>query len=164
MSSVTASAEESSMAVLPFIDAHTIEVKASPECVWDVLAYEVLPRFNAGLGPLAPWLVRLGGCPYTDQPPRPWIALPETLVGFRVARVERSSLVALEGEHRFARYALTFLLDPGEESATRLTAETHATFPGTAGRLYRAVVIGSGGHVLVVRRLLAQVRHLAERG
>jgi hypothetical protein len=30
------------------------------------------------------------------------------MVGFRVARAERPSLTALEGEHRFSRYALTF--------------------------------------------------------
>jgi hypothetical protein len=40
---------------------------------------------------------------------------------------------------------------------SRLRAETHAAFPGLLGRLYRAAVIGSGGHRLVTRRLLRQI-------
>jgi len=35
-----------------------------------------------------------------------------------------------------------------------LRARTEAAFPGLLGRLYRAAVIGSGGHRLVARRLL----------
>lgn len=147
---------------LPFIDAHIIEVDAPAERVWDVLAGRVLPRFGAGLGALGPPLARWAGCPYT-QPPPPGTAVPETLVGFRVDRAERPALVALEGHHRFARYELTFRIDPIGEGASRLSAETRAVFLGAAGSRYRAVVIGTGGHVFVVRRLLASVRRLAER-
>ncbi|MBZ0090389.1 MAG: hypothetical protein K8H90_08440 [Thermoanaerobaculia bacterium] len=72
--------------------------------------------------------------------------------GFRVAESEPGRRLALRGRHRFARYALTFVLDGG-----RLCAQTHAEFPGLRGRLYRAAVIDSGGHRLITRRLLRQV-------
>lgn len=147
---------------LPFIDAHTIEVAASQERVWDVLIQAALPRFGAGLGPLGAPLTRLAGCPYTRCSPA-GAAVPETLVGFRVAGAERPTLVALEGRHRFARYTLTFRIDPVEDGSSRLSAETRAAFPGTAGRGYRAAVIGTGGHVFVVRRLLLRVKRLAQR-
>src|SRR5262249_25304184 len=79
---------------------------------------------------------------------RPGDAVP----GFRVVEAEHGRRLALRGRHRFANYALTFVLDGGS-----LRAETHAAFPGVLGRLYRAAVIGSGGHRLVTRRLLCQV-------
>ncbi len=60
--------------------------------------------------------------------------------------------LALRGRHRFADYALTFLLD-----GVSLRAETRAAFPGVLGRLYRTAVLGSGGHRLMTRRLLRQV-------
>ena len=82
---------------------------------------------------------------------------------FRVAREESPSLLALEGRHRFARYALTFQIEPVAREASRVTAETHAAFPGTAGRVYRQLVIGSGGHAIVVRRMLKSLKERAER-
>ena len=51
-----------------------------------------------------------------------------------------------------SNYALTFVF-----YGDRLRARTHAAFPGILGRLYRAAVIGSGGHRLMTRRLLRQV-------
>lgn len=60
------------------------------------------------------------------------------------------------GRHRFSRYALTFRLrDAG--AATVVTAESRAEFPGVTGTAYRALVVGSGGHVVAVRRMLARV-------
>ncbi|WP_157592243.1 hypothetical protein [Solirubrobacter soli] len=55
----------------------------------------------------------------------------------------------LRGRHRFARYALVFLIDGG-----RVRAQTYAAFPGVEGRAYRALVIGSGAHRVVTKRLL----------
>lgn len=87
--------------------------------------------------------------------------------GFCVSRSGPNE-IALEGEHRFARYALVFRLDPlgggssSGGSGTRLRAETRAAFPGLRGRAYRTLVIGTRGHVLVVRRLLEAVRRSAE--
>jgi hypothetical protein len=70
----------------------------------------------------------------------------------RVVEAEPGRRLALRGRHRFSNYALTFVLD-----GDRLRAQTHAAFPGVPGRLYRAAVIGSGGHRLVTRRLLRQI-------
>ena len=72
--------------------------------------------------------------------------------GFRVAEAGPGRRLALRGPHRFSRYALTFILD-----SESLRAQTHAAFPGFLGALYRAAVIGSGGHGLITRRLLQQV-------
>jgi len=76
----------------------------------------------------------------------------QALPGFSVVASEPPSRLTLEGRHRFARYRLTLLLDED-----RLRAQTHAAFPGVAGRLYRAAVIGSGAHRVVTRRLLRKV-------
>jgi hypothetical protein len=151
---------------LPFIDAHSIEVDAPPERVWDTLLWEVLPRFGGGWGHLGTGRAgrvgaRLLGAPYTD-PPAPGAGVPDAIVGFRVERAERPSLIALAGEHRFAAYTLTLNITlTDDESKSRLTAQTRAAFPGAVGRFYRAAVIGTGAHQLIVRRLLSRVRRLA---
>jgi hypothetical protein len=86
-----------------------------------------------------------------------------TVAGFHVARAERPVELALEGAHRFARYALVFRIDELGANGSRLRAETRAEFPGARGRAYRALVIGTRGHVLAVTRLLRTVRARAER-
>jgi hypothetical protein len=40
---------------------------------------------------------------------------------------------------------------------TRIRAQTWAAFPGVLGRVYRALVIGTRAHRLVVRRLLRRI-------
>jgi hypothetical protein len=78
-----------------------------------------------------------------------------------VARSEAPVELALEGSHRFSRYALILRIDDlGGRS--RLRAETRAEFPGPHGRVYRALVIGTRGHVLMVRRILGAVKRRAE--
>jgi hypothetical protein len=79
------------------------------------------------------------------------------LAGFRVTESEPGRRLVLRGRHRFAIYALTFVVDGGS-----LRARTDAAFPGLLGRLYRAAVIGSGGHPLVARRLLRRVATAAK--
>jgi len=69
-----------------------------------------------------------------------------------VAEAEPGRRLALRGRHRFANYRLTFIFDGG-----LLRAQTHAEFPGILGRLYRAAVIGSGGHRIITRHMLRQV-------
>ncbi|HVM44685.1 MAG TPA: hypothetical protein VM582_02020, partial [Candidatus Thermoplasmatota archaeon] len=70
----------------------------------------------------------------------------------------------LAGCHRFARYELDVRLEPlDEERATRLSARTRAAFPGAGGAAYRLVVIGTGGHALAMKALLARVAREAER-
>jgi hypothetical protein len=64
--------------------------------------------------------------------------------------------LALRGQHRFARYALTFLID-----GDQLRARSEAAFPGIRGRLYRALLMGTGGHRLVTRGLLRRIARAA---
>ena len=68
------------------------------------------------------------------------------------------------GEHRFSRYALVLTVTESSARVVRLGAETRAEFPGAAGTAYRALVIGTRGHVLVTRSFLRSVRRRAERG
>jgi hypothetical protein len=44
-----------------------------------------------------------------------------------------------------------------------LTAETKAAFPGAAGRVYKRIVIGTGGHVIVVMRMPMSIRRRVEQ-
>lgn len=162
-----AATAKSAIGDLPFIDEHSLAVNAPPEHVWDETAQvtrrwmeHLMPRFG---GPAGPLLARLLGCSNVD-PPRPGPGAPEATVGFRVARAERPQLIALEGEHRFSRYALTFHIEPADSSSCIVKAETRAAFPGHAGHIYRTAVIGTGAHVFVVRRLLSSIKHRAEQG
>lgn len=150
---------------LPFIDVHPRTVDAPPERVWDALAQVMrgwterpLPGVLAGIGPL---FARALACSDTERPV-PGAGMPDTTVGFHVADRERPVLVSFQGHHRFSRYALTFRIRPDEPSGSVIEAETRAEFPGRGGRLYRQTVIGSRGHVFVVRRMLAAVKRLAE--
>jgi hypothetical protein len=144
---------------LPFVDEHGVEVAAPPEAVWDSLCQVAAGSFTA---PAATRVARLLGCEATAASgPRP-LAAGSTFPGFTVARAEPGSELALAGRHRVSEYALVFHLS-GDGAATRLRAETRARFPGASGRLYRAAVIGSRGHVLVTMRLLAAVKRRAER-
>jgi hypothetical protein len=86
------------------------------------------------------------------------------LGGFRVTAADPGRELALLGRHRFSTYALVFHLEETGEGRTRVRAETWARFPGPAGVVYRALVIGTGGHRVAVRHLLAQVRGDAEKG
>ena len=46
---------------------------------------------------------------------------------------------------------------PADGGGSRLRARSWAEFPGLGGAVYRTLVIRSGGHRLIVRRLLRQV-------
>jgi hypothetical protein len=69
--------------------------------------------------------------------------------------------VVLGGRHRFARYRLTFELDGDLMGPTRLVAKSYGVFPGVHGRMYRAAVIGSRGHVVVMKRILRSIERAA---
>ena len=86
-----------------------------------------------------------------------------TITGFRVTRAVAPDELVLEGEHRFSRYALIFHLEALPHDRCRLRAETRASFPGLRGRAYRALVIGTHGHLVAVKRLLRAVQVGAER-
>jgi hypothetical protein len=68
----------------------------------------------------------------------------------------------------FVQFAVASILGAGSVhqccpgGGTRVTAQTWAAFPGIRGRLYRAMVIGSGGHRVVVRRMLRNIAAQAD--
>ena len=135
------------MEQLPYIDEHSQRVDAPADEVWAALS-KVLRRELGGSVRIA----RILGCD-PAQGTAEFAGRPgETVPGFRVVEAEPGRRLALRGCHRFSSYALTFVLD-----GDRLRAQTYAAFPGVLGRLYRAAVIGSGGHRLATRRLLRQV-------
>lgn len=143
--------------VLPLIDAHERRIDADREQVWLALgrmlsgsgsAYTAIALRLLGVRP-----VRSAGDPLHEG---------STLPGFAVSRAVRPDVLRLEGRHRFSRYALTFRLRSDGES-TIVTAESRGEFPGMTGRAYRALVVGSGGHVIAVRRMLARISAEAAR-
>lgn len=139
------------MKQLPYIDEHAMSIGAPRDRVW-VAVTEVLRReFGGGSG-----IARALGCDPAHGTPRFDGSPGQTLPGFRVVEAEQGRKLVLRGRHRFSDYQLTVLLDDG-----RLCAQTHAAFPGVRGRLYRAAVIGSGGHRILARRLLRQVARRA---
>ncbi|MGW0647259.1 hypothetical protein ACWD4T_00390 [Streptomyces umbrinus] len=144
---------------LPYRDEHTTVVAAGADDVWRSLG-ETLDRSFSRPG--ANRYARLVGCAdRTASGPRP-LAEGSTIPGFRVAAAVPGRELVLGGRHRFSSYALIFRLEPTGPGRSRLTAETRATFPGPAGGLYRLLVLGTGGHAVGVRRLLAAVRRRAE--
>ncbi|WP_309234791.1 hypothetical protein [Nocardia sp. XZ_19_385] len=77
--------------------------------------------------------------------------------GFVLVAAEEPARLALEGRHWFSKYELIFRLDEEGPSRTRVRAESWAEFPGLHGKIYRALVIGSSGHKLVMRRLMRRI-------
>jgi hypothetical protein len=80
----------------------------------------------------------------------------ESIPGFRVVESEPGRRLVLGGQHRFARYALTFLLE-----GDRVRAQTHAVFPGVHGRIYRGLLLRTGAHQAITRNLLERVARAA---
>lgn len=144
---------------LPPIDEHSIEVDAPAEASWAALFPTLEKAFNGRFS--RRYAKRVGAdvtCAEGDLH-HPGGRLP----GFCVTRSIAPVMLALAGEHRFAKYAVVFRIDllPGQRSCVRL--ETRAQFLGRRGRLYKAGVIGTRGHVLVVNRMLRAIKNRAER-
>lgn len=118
---------------LPYIDEHAISIDASPAEVW-------------------PALLRV-----MCRDPRDPSTVP---FGFVLDEAREPRRLALKGRHPFAIYRWVFELD-GEDAGTRLRALTWAAFPGLHGKLYRALVIGTGGHRVAVRWTLRRVKGVA---
>lgn len=143
---------------LPPIDEHAIEVDAPAEVAWDALfpvlrhvldrprARRYAERVNADVTVARGDLSHPGGM----------------LPGFTVIRAIQPVMLALAGRHRYAQYAMVFRIDllPGQRSRVRI--ESRAEFVGRRGRLYRAGVVSTRGHVLFVSRMLRAVRRRAE--
>lgn len=105
---------------------------------------------------------RILGCLDTEASgPRP-LAPGSAVPGFHVVAVEEPETLALAGRHRYSDYELIFRLDDLGPGRSRLRAETRAAFPGTPGRLYRVMLMGTGAHVIATRRMLATVGRDAE--
>lgn len=140
---------------LPFVDEHSIQVSASRESAWRALTSVLGGQLR---GQVPAFAVRaLGAQPHARVGDWRHDALTgDALPGFRVVDSQRPSRLALRGEHRFSRYALVFELDELGHDSCVIRAQTWAAFPGSTGRVYRALVIGSQMHVLAVRQLLAR--------
>jgi hypothetical protein len=145
---------------LPAIDEHAVVVRASVEDTWDAIV-ATLPRSLGG--GLAERYARAVGCEQTAAQGDP-ATIGSTLPGFIVARSIRPAMLTLLGEHRFSRYALVFKVDRLDDDRSLLRAETRADFPGARGRIYRALVIGTRGHIVAVTRILRAIRRRAEHG
>jgi len=139
---------------LPYIDEGTRRISTPAEQAWPGLV-----RTMAALsGPLPQPLIAAWGLE-PDRRRGGWettVSVGDTIPGFGVVALEPRRSLVLRGAHRFSRYELRFeLTDSGPGSV--LHAHTSAIFPGAAGAAYRALVIGTGGHRLAVRSLLARV-------
>jgi hypothetical protein len=106
--------------------------------------------------------VKAGRCTYDRALGEP-DTVGATLPGFRVATSNVPTEWGLEGEHLFSRFALMFRVIPEGNTRCRVRAETSAEFPGHQGVVYRALVVGSGGHVVAVRGMLRSIKTKAER-
>jgi hypothetical protein len=143
---------------LPAVDEHGVEIAADPDQVWEALSATLPRTLNSRRSAR---FSKLLGDAFTEARGEPTV-IGSTVPGFIVSRSIRPSVLALLGQHRFSRYALVFRIDELGTGRSRLRAETRAEFPGAKGRVYRALVIGSRAHFLVVRRILSAVRRRAE--
>jgi hypothetical protein len=90
---------------------------------------------------------------------------PSTVpTGFVLDEARPPERLALKGRHLFARYRWVFELDPEGPQRTRVRSATWADFPGLHGKIYRALVIGTGGHRVVVRLTLKRIAARARAG
>lgn len=132
---------------------------AAPDEVWAALPRSLERAFDRSR---ARWFARIVRCEDRSTEGSFDGGPGETLAGFRVAGAEPPRRLALEGRHRYSRYRLVFEIAPAD-AGSRVRAVTHAEFPGVRGALYRALVIGSGGHRIVTRRILKSIARRAER-
>lgn len=77
--------------------------------------------------------------------------------GFVLDEARTGERLALKGRHPFAIYRWVFELDDLAPGRTRVRAASWAKFPGLHGKIYRALVIGSGGHRVAVRLTLKRI-------
>jgi hypothetical protein len=145
----------------PYIDEYATSVAAGPERTWSALRSVLRSQLSGAAG--APLVKALGVAPAHAAGDWSGELDGATLPGFAVAQSTPHSRLELRGRHRFSRYALIFELDDTGTGTTRLRARTYAEFPGARGRAYRALVIGTRAHRVVVHRLLRRVAQRATR-
>ncbi|ALG15688.1 hypothetical protein AOZ06_51140 [Kibdelosporangium phytohabitans] len=118
----------------------------------------------AGLPNVGDTFAKLYATLVAAEPARATGTLPDegaTLPGFAVSEAVPEQRLKLSGKHRFSRYELDLILD-AEPAATVLRARSSAEFPGLLGSGYRLLVIGTGGHRIIVPRMLRAIRRRAE--
>ena len=121
---------------LPYVDEQSTDVAATAERTWEALiGYVAAARGNRRGRVLAK---RLGCVPGEASGDAGEIG--STIPGFIVSRSVAPAVLALVGEHRFARYALIFRIDETAAGPVRLRAET----PGRVPRSPRARLPGAG--------------------
>jgi hypothetical protein len=143
---------------LPCIDEHEISVNVPASVAWTALV-AVFGRLTTR--PTSRIFAKAVRC----RPNRAIgtaVTVGEALPGFLVARCEVPKEWALEGEHLFSRYAVTFQIASVDSEHCRVAAQSSAEFPGLHGKIYRTIVIGSGGHAIGVRRILRSIKTKAE--
>lgn len=138
---------------LPFIDAHTVPVSAAADKTWSVLV--ALFAGNAFTNERFAGL--LGCSPSTRAGSWSNDLTGSAVAGFAVSQATAPSRLELRGQHHFSRYALVFIIDDAS-----VTAESYAEFPGLLGRVYRAMVIGTRAHRVIVKRFLQRIAASAE--
>ena len=144
---------------LPRIDDHATIVDAAVTEAWAAVLDEL---DGATSGPLATTYARVIGCkPSRPSGTRP-LKVGSTVPGFAVISAVAKEELVLTGHHAFSTYELIFRLRSTGKDRTEIRAESRAAFPAVHGRLYRLLVIGTGFHVLAVRRLLGSIRQRAE--
>lgn len=143
---------------LPYIDEHSVRVHAAQDAVWRALVRAGERESAGGVARTLAWL--LGADPSHPDGRLPQVGA--TLPGFAVVAAQPAERLELAGRHRFAQYALVITLSADSDGRTRLAARSHARFAGLHGRAYRALVIGSRGHRVLVRRMLRSIAHAAE--
>jgi hypothetical protein len=121
---------------LPYIDEHAITVDAGRADTWSALLRV---------------LCRDPGDPSTVP------------TGFELDEARPPARFALKGRHPFAVYRWVFELEDQAPHHTRVRAATWAAFPGVHGKVYRALVIGTGGHRVAVRWTLNRIARAAEQ-
>jgi hypothetical protein len=124
------------MKQLPYIDEHAIEIDATPAETWTALLKVI--------------------CRDADDP----ATVP---LGFVLGEATPPLRFVLKGRHPFAIYQWVFELDDRGPRRTRVRSQTWAAFPGLHGKIYRALVIGTGAHRVVVRLMLRRIAAAAAR-
>ena len=147
-------------AELAFIDSLDTTVEASAPAVYEALARHLSRSLGTAGARVASGIL---GCAHRGASLSTPPIEGQEVSGFVVAEARAPHRLVLEGRHRFASYRLSFAIDPLSSTRAQLSARTDALFPGVKGAFYRALVIGTGGHEVVARRMLAAVARRAER-
>jgi hypothetical protein len=122
---------------LPYIDEHAISVAANRAETWSAMLRTIC------------------------RDPHDPSTVP---TGFVLDEARPPERLALKGRHLFARYRWVFELDAEGPQRTRVRSATWADFPGLHGKIYRTLVIGTGGHRVAVRSTLKRIAARARAG